>query len=206
MADDFLSAFLGNSNRARVTRAFVLNQSQVFTAAQAAKRAGVTLASASREIKVLESVGVLKKAKFSIQVGKAKRTVTGKHKEPAWMFNADFKYALPLSKFVHETSPVQYKTLVSALKGSGRLSAVILSGSFMGDPTRPADLIVAADGLSESRLEAAIKRFEPQLGREIRYAAFSTPEFRYRLTIQDRLIRDTLEYPHLILLDKTRLL
>lgn len=206
MADDFLSAFLGNSNRARVTRVFALNQSQVFTAAQAAKRAGVKLVSASREVKVLEGVGVLKKAKFSIQVGKSKRTVAGRQKEPAWAFNEDFKYALPLSKFVHETSPVQYKTLVSALKSSGRLSAVILSGNFMGDPTRPADLIVAADGLSESRLESAIKRFEPQLGREIRYAAFSTPEFRYRMTIQDRLIRDTLEYPHLVLLDKTRLL
>ena len=76
----------------------------------------------------------------------------------------------------------------------------------MGDPTRPADIIIAVDALHESRLEKAIKTLEPQFGREIRYAAFSTPEFRYRLTVQDRLIRDTLDYPHLVLLDKARLL
>src|SRR3989344_4479321 len=148
MAEDFLAAFLGRPNRARVLRVFVLNQSQVFSAAQAAKRAGSSSSTVSREIKALEQVGILKKAKFSIQVGKAKKVVMGKQKEQAWSFNPDFKHASALSKFVHETAP----------------------------------------------------------GREIRYAVFSTPEFRYRLTIQDRLIRDTLDYPHLVLLDKTRLL
>ena len=76
----------------------------------------------------------------------------------------------------------------------------------MGDATRPADLIVALDTLNERRLEAAVRGLEPIFGREIRYAAFSTPEFRYRLTVQDRLIRDTLDFPHLVLLDRTRLL
>ena len=66
--------------------------------------------------------------------------------------------------------------------------------------------LLAADGLNEGRLERAIRTLEPEFGREIRYAAFSTTEFRYRLTVQDRLIRDTLDYPHLVLLDKTRLL
>ena len=76
----------------------------------------------------------------------------------------------------------------------------------MGDPSRPADLLLAADGYNESRIEQAVRKLEPQIGREIRYAVFSTPEFRYRLTVHDRLIRDTLDFPHLILLDKTRLL
>ena len=206
MADDFLASLLGNQNRARIVRTFGLNQPQVFTAAQVAKRAGVNLAGATREIRALEGIGVLKKAKFSIQVGKQKRAVTGKQKEQAWTFDIDSKHALALSKFIHETTPQHHKEMINALKRSGRLSAVILSGSFMGDLTRPADLIVAADGLNESRLEAVIKGFEPALGREIRYAAFSTPEFRYRLTIHDRLLREILDYPHTVLLDKARLL
>ena len=206
MADDFLVSLLGNSIRARLLRAFVLNQSQAFTSPQAAKRAGVAMAAAGKEIKALEQLGILKKAKLSIQVGKEKREVSGKQKEPAWTFNQDFKFATALSKFVHEVSPVQHKAIFAALRGTGRLSAVILSGNFVGDPSRPADLIIAADGINESRLEVAIKGFEPALGREIRYAVFTTPEFRYRLTIQDRLIRDTLDYPHFVLLDKSRLL
>lgn len=203
---DFLSDLLGNTNRARLLRVFTLNQPQVFTAAQAAKRAGLKPPAATKEIKALEKMEILKKAKFSIQVGKEKRAVSGKQKEDAWTFDSDSKHALALSKFIHETSPIQHKAMLIALKRSGRISAVVLSGAFMGDPTRPADLLLAADGINESKLEAAIKGFESSLGREIRYATFTTPEFRYRLTIEDRLIRDTLDYPHLVLFDKTRLL
>jgi len=206
MAEDFLSSLLENTNRARLLRLFVHNQPQVFTLAQVSKRAGVKPALATKELKALEKMEILKKAKFSIQVGKEKRAITGKQKEEAWTFNTDFRYALALSKFVHETAPVQHKAILIALKRSGRLSTVVLSGAFMGDPTRPADLLVAADALNESRLETTIRGFESALGREIRYATFTTPEFRYRLTIEDRLIRDTLDYPHVVLLDKTRLL
>lgn len=206
MTEDFLATLLGNKNRARVLRVFALGESQAITLAQVAKRAGLNAAGATREIKALERMGIIKKVKLSITVGKNKRIVTGKQKQVAWSFDNDLPYALALSRFIHATSPVQHKHIVEALKRSGRLSVVILSGNFMGDATRPADLILAIDGLNKDRLEAAVRGFEPQLGREIRYAVFSTPELRYRLTVEDRLIRDTLDYPHLVLLDKARLL
>jgi hypothetical protein len=47
-----------------------------------------------------------------------------------------------------------------------------------------------------------IKRLEGEFGREIRYALFSTSDFRYRLGVYDRLIRDVFDYPHRLLLDK----
>lgn len=206
MADDFLGTFLGNQNRARILRAFVFSPSEAFTLALAAKRSGAPLKAVSKELKSLEDLGVIKKGKFMITLKSGKKVAAGKQKEQTWILNEEFKHARAISKFVHEVSPVQYKNIVSALKGSGRLSTVILSGSFMGDSTRPADLLVAADALNDGRLEAAIKSLEPQFGREIRYAVFTTPEFRYRLTIQDKLIRDTLDYPHIVLLDKTQLL
>ena len=206
MSDDFLGLFIGTPTRARVLRIFVFNQNQSFTLAHAMKRAGATSAVAMREIKALEKIGIVKKGKFAITLANGTRVVQGKQKEKTWSFNPAFKYAAALSKFVHEVSPIHYKNILVSLRRAGRLVTIILSGSFMGDASRPADLIVAGDSLNESRLEAAVRALEPQLGREIRYASFSTPEFRYRMTIQDRLLRDTLDYPHLILLDKTKLL
>lgn len=206
MAEDFLGKLLGNAPRSRLLRVFAFNPSEAFTLSHAAKRAGTGVPVAQREIRALAQLSVLKRAKFSILLASGKRVVSGKQKEDAWMFNESSKFAGAIVRFVHEVSPVEYRSVVSTLKRSGRVSAVILSGSFVGDPSRPADLIVAADALNERRLEQAIKALEPQLGREIRYAAFSTPEFRYRLTIQDRLMRDTLDFPHLVLLDRLRLL
>jgi DNA-binding Lrp family transcriptional regulator len=206
MAEDFLGAFIGNSARARIIRVFVFNQSELFTDVHVAKRAGVSAHAAAKEIRALEQLGMLKRGKASVVRTSGNKRVAAKKRESAWLFNQDFKHAPAISKFVHEVSPVHYKTIIEALRGSGRLAAIILSGTFMGDPTRPADLIVAADALNEQRLDHAVRTLEPIFGREIRYAAFSTPELRYRLTIQDRLMRDTLDFPHLVLLDKTRLL
>ena len=206
MAEDFLSGFMGSASRTRVLRVFMFDPN-VLTLQQVTKRSGVPARAAEKEIRVLQKWGIIKKGKFSILLANGeKRVVTGKQKMDAWAMNPNFKHASALLKFVHEVSPVHYKGIVEGLKSSGRLATVFLSGTFLGAATRAANLIIAADALNEKRLEAAVKALEPQLGREIRYAAFSIPEFRYRLTIQDRLLRDTLDYPHLILLDKTRLL
>ncbi len=207
MVEDFLGKFVGGQNRAQLLRIFVFNQRESFTLAQASKRSGLSEKATKEEIKSLEQLDIIKEGKFTITLGNGTgRSVQGKQKEHTWIFNTQCKYAAAISKFVYEVSPMRYDNVVAALRRSGRPTAVILSGNFVGDPTRPADLIVALDVFNERRLEQAVKGLEPVYGLEIRYAAFSTPEFRYRLTVEDRLMRDTLDFPHLVLLDKTRLL
>lgn len=208
MKDDFLPKLLNSKERAQLLRVFMFNPNETMALADIAKRAGVTPRTAIREVKLLVKLGIVKPARsVSITLAnKSKRKVSGTAKVPAWTINPDFRHLRALSSFVHEVSPIHYDSIIGALKKGGKISAVILSGTFMGDDSRPADLVVAADSINERRLELAVRSLEPTFGREIRYAAFSTPEFRYRLTIQDRLIRDTLDFPHLVLLDKTRLL
>lgn len=208
MKDDFLGTFIGSQSRSKILRVFIFNQNEQFTAPVAAKRAGVSLMSAEKEIKTLEKMGVIKRTRqIAIRLANgSKRQVHRRTKIWSWKVNQDFKHLRAISGFVHEVSPIRYDTIVGALRRTGRVSAVILSGAFMGDESRPADLVVALDSVNERRLESTIKKLEPTFGREIRYAAFSTPEFRYRLTIQDKLIRDTLDFPHVVLLDKTRML
>jgi len=207
MAGDFLGELLKNNSRARVLRVFVFSPEEAHTLPFVAKRAGVSPGAAAKEIKELEKLGVLKKGKVAITLAnKSKRKIKGKQKEYTWVFDEEFKYARALSVFVHEIAPVQYQNIIDSLKRTGKVTMIILSGSFMGDTTRPADMLVVADAFFEKRLERVIKTLEPKFGREIRYASFSTPEFRYRLTIQDRLLRDTLDYPHLVLLDKQHIL
>ena len=206
MTEDFLAICMGNAARARVLRAFVFNQGDTFTLALAAKRAGVSARIAEKEIRFLKRAELIKRGKFAIDLKSGGRQVlAGKQKVHTWTFNAQFKYAAALSRFVHEISPVRYKRIVDSLKRIGRLSAVILSGSFVGDTSRPADMVVVSNVSDEAKLERAVRALEPYYGREIRYALFTLPEFRYRLTIQDRLIRDTIDYPHLVVFDRVGL-
>jgi len=215
--NDFLSTLLDNPARAKTLRVFIFNESRILNAADVAKRGGISMREAVAHARILQRWGIVKKvkavpqsslSKTSLQSGKKTKRLARKAPVNAdlWTLNPDFQHLRALSSFVHEISPVRHEKIVTALKRGGRLAAVILSGSFMGDPSRPADLIVAADTFNERQLDKAVRELEPMFGREIRYAAFSTSEFRYRLTIQDRLIRDTLDYPHLVLLDRTRML
>lgn len=212
MAEDFLSGFIGNAPRARIIRTFVFAQSEPLTRAQIAKRTGVSPSAVEREIRALEKLDIVKKTrglpapKKAWKVRPLKKKVKGTQADIVWVLNQNFKYFRALSMFVHEVSPVRYNRILDAVKRAGKTTVVIISGSFMGDPTRPADLLIAGDGLNESRLELAVRSLEPHFGREIRFATFSTPEFKYRLTVQDRLFRETLDYPHLVLLDKQKLL
>ncbi len=208
MKDDFLPTFLGNKYRARILRVFVFNPNDVMTITDIVKRSGVSAKPALKEVKSLVKLGIVKSSRaLTITLAnKSKRTVKGNAKVAAWTINSEFKHLRAISSFIHEVSPIHYDSIVGALKRGGKISAVILSGTFMGDESRPADLVIASDTLNERKLEQAVRSLEPAFGREIRYAAFSTPEFRYRLTVQDRLIRDTLDFPHVVLLDRTRLL
>jgi hypothetical protein len=92
--------------------------------------------------------------------------------------------------------------MVELLKRSGTLRLVALSGFFTGSHEAQVDLLVVGDNLEERSLATAVRALEAELGREIRYASFSTPDFRYRLGIYDRLLRDIFDYPHRLLVDK----
>ena len=196
---DFLTQLIEPS-RAKILRLFVLFDKESFTLSEIARRAKVTPRAAFNEVDTLLKMGLVKEER-----GEGKTTRQRKHAS-RFSFNSAFKHANALSTFIHEVSPEQFNDVEKALRGTGRLTAIVLSGIFTGDLNRPADLIIVGDSVNEKRLESAVRSFEPKFGREIRYAVFSTPEFRYRLTIHDKLIRDTLDYPHRLLLNKNNLI
>lgn len=187
-------------------RAFLFSPEHMLALKDAAKRAGISPQAATREIKVLEKLGIVKKGSAVSVVLKNGKKVSARTKTDVWSANVDFPYFAALTHFVNEISPSHHDSIVNTLKRTGRVSIIVLSGYFTGDGARPIDLLVAGDGVSSIKLESAVRSLEPKVGREIRYAFFTLPELRYRLTIQDRLVRDTLDYPHVVLMDKQNML
>lgn len=195
---DFLSQIFEPS-RARILRLFVLFDKESFTLSEITRRAKVTPQAATSEIDALLKIGLIKEERGEGKTARQRKYTS------RYSFDERYKHANALSAFIHEVSPERFNDVEKALRGAGRLSVIVLSGVFTGDLNRPADLIVVGDYVNEKRLEKVVHSFEPKYGREIRYALFSTPEFRYRLTIHDKLLRDTLDYPHRLLLNKHNL-
>ncbi|MEN9413140.1 MAG: hypothetical protein RLZZ342_227 [Candidatus Parcubacteria bacterium] len=205
---DFLSQFMGDTTRARIVRALILNEHMVFNAARMAERAGVSPRVATTGLAVLVRMGIARTSKVAAAMPEPKKRTkkrsTKRSFEDVWFLNPNFAHLRALSIFVRDVSPLQYEDVLDTLKKTGRLSVVVLSGSFVGDMSRPADIVVAGESISERRMETAMRALEGVFGRELRYATFPTAEFRYRLTVQDKLLRDTLDFPHKVLLDRIR--
>ncbi|MDP2651899.1 MAG: winged helix-turn-helix domain-containing protein [bacterium] len=183
-----LSRLFGSPARLRTIRLFMFNQDSALTSAEVAERTKLSKEAASREIKELLAAGLLRK----------------KGTRPPTRYQADphFEHLIPLNAFIRETTSVRPKKIVSELKRAGTLRLVALSGHFTGILEPQIDLLVVGDHLDERILAHVVHALEAELGREIRYASFATADFRYRLGVYDRLLRDVFDYPHRLLIDK----
>jgi hypothetical protein len=185
---DPLARLLGSNALLKLLRLFLFNEGQPFTLAEAAARSKTPKDAARREVNLLLSAGVIRK-----RAGKGGATYAA---------DPRFPHYAALQNFLRATSVLSDAEMLAALKRAGALRLVVLSGMFTGAVDTKVDLLVVGDRLDERALETNIHKLEAELGRELRYASFSTEEFRYRIGVYDRLIRDALDYPHKVLLDK----
>jgi len=185
MTDPLIKLF-GSHARLKLLRLFLFNPSLAFSAAEAGKRARVASAEARRELLTLRQAGLLRKMR-----GKLTR----------YGLNDKFPYLLALKHLLLNTVR-RGDSVPDRLRAAGALKLVILTGVFVGDVEGDLDLLIAGDRVKETTLREKVKGLEAELGRELRYAFLSTPDFLYRLNMNDKLIRDVMDYPHRIVYDR----
>jgi len=183
-----LGKLFGSPVRLKILRLFLFNEDVAFTASDAAFRAKVSAPAARKEIALLLSTGIVKKKN-----GKGK---------PLYQANRGFANYEQLLIFLRSTTSIKDTNIINTFKKAGALRAVVLSGIFTGVLEPKIDVLIVGDKLDERSIKTAIHSIEAELGRELRYASFATPDFRYRAGVYDRLIRDVLDYPHRTIFDK----
>jgi hypothetical protein len=67
------------------------------------------------------------------------------------------------------------------------------------------DILVVGDKLNKGSIETALRNIEAEVGKELSYAFFDTEEFKYRVGICDKFVRDVLDYPHEKIVNKINL-
>ncbi len=185
---DPLSRLFGSAARLKLLRLFLFNEESAFPLSDIAFRTKTQKVAARKELNVLIAASIVKK-----KSGQGKVCYTA---------NRKFPHYAALQEFLRAATNLSDTDLVQTLKKAGSLRLVVLSGLFSGAIETKIDLLVVGDRLEDKPLEAAVRTLEAELGRELRFAAFSTEDFRYRQGVYDRLIRDVLDYPNRIILDK----
>ena len=183
-----LAKILGSNARLKTLRLFIFNKDKVFTLADVAQRTKLSKDIVRRELGELLAAGLLRKK--------------GTQHPVHYQTNPRFEQLEALNTFIRDTTNVRPQSITVALKRAGTVRLVALSGLFTGILESQIDLLIVGDLLQERVLASVVHSLEAELGREIRYATFATADFRYRLGVYDRLLRDVFDYPHRLLIDK----
>lgn len=183
-----LAKLLGSPARLKTIRFFVFNKDGAFTLSEMALRTKLSPGVARRELADLVASGFVRKK--------------GTNAPIRYQTNPRFEQLDALDTFIRDTTSVRPQSMIASLRRAGVLQLVALSGFFTSVLESRVDLLVIGDRLEERALAAAVRSLEAELGREIRYASFTTEDFRYRFGVYDRLLRDVFDYPHRLLVDK----
>ncbi len=204
---EILGKLFGSEDKVKIMRLFLFNPERVYDKEEIANRAKSNPYVVKHELEILEKIGLIKKKgpskKAQANGNGSIPKLSGKGpKRIGWMLDSSFPYLPHLQNVLINTVLLKDGEILNKLHSVGKLKLVITSGVFMQYWDARVDLLVVGDSLRMGYLDSVIKTIEAEIGKEIRYAAFETSEFQYRLKMYDKLVRDIIDYPHSRILDR----
>ncbi len=165
-------------------RLFIFNPGLTFTPIEVASRTKERPAMARRELRILTKAGLIKR------------------RAKGFTLDSSYQYLPAIETFLIDAAPITPKEIIKKISRAGNIKLILISGVFLHNLDSRVDILVVGDRLRQVKLLSAISSIEAQLGKELRYSAFDTLDFQYRLSIYDKLLRDILDYPHEKILNK----
>ena len=90
----------------------------------------------------------------------------------------------------------KHDELVKRFRPAGKVQLLVVSGVFMQQSGSRLDVLVVGDNVSKKYIQKTISVLESELGTELSYALFDSADFKYRVSMYDKLLRDMFDYPH----------
>lgn len=184
----------------------MMNTEDIFDRKEMAKRSKISGETLAKEIRLFLDIGLIKermvlkmRPKHSGKSGELeKRKVSG------YGIDARFPYLTALRALVTEIA-IGKEDVAARFKNCGQMKLIIVSGIFLDEADSRVDVLLVGDKMKKPLIEGSLRRLEAELGKELTYGVMETPDFEYRFGMYDKFIRDILDYPHLVVLNKLSL-
>jgi hypothetical protein len=186
---DPLQKLFGSEARVKLLRLFLFNPKLHYTIPDTAQRARVPERTARKEIAMFFAIGLIR------------RNPTRKGSGLRFSLNTEFGYVSVLQNLLLN-APERAKDIFDRIRSSGVIKLVVVAGVFVNDWEGRIDLLIVGDRVKDKSLRLRMRKFESEIGRDLRYAMLATDDFLYRLNMNDKLVRDVFDYPHRILVDR----
>jgi hypothetical protein len=179
-----VSHIFGGEAKVKIMRLFVFNPGMTFATVEVAHRAKERPNIARRELSILTKAGLIKR------------------RAKGFILDISYPYLQAIENFLIDATPITDKEIIKKISRAGTIKLILISGVFLHDRDSRVDILIVGDHLRQAKLLSAVSSIEALLGKELRYAAFETADFKYRLSIYDKLIKDILDYQHEKILNK----
>lgn len=203
---DVLAKLFGSAARVKLMRLFIMNPEDVFDRKSVAKRSKIGGETLGKELRLLLDVGLIKERTVVKMTPKpsGKDGELQKQKISGYGLNPTFPYLAALRALVTEIA-LGKEDVSARFRNCGNLKLIIVAGVFLDNPDSRVDILIVGEKLKKPLIEGVLRRLEAELGKELVYAVMETPDFEYRYGIYDKFIRDIIDYPHLVVLNKLNL-
>lgn len=163
---------------------FLFNPEICFGKSEIISKTKTSQTHVNRELKLLSDISLIKK------------------RSKGYNLNQEFGFLKQLKNLLINNEPLQQGDIVKRIGKTGRIKLIIVSGVFIQSDDSRIDLLVVGDEIKERALKSVVQTMESEIGKELKFTSLKTEDFKYRHSICDRLIRDVLDYPHDIVVDK----
>ncbi len=203
---DILAKLFGSPSRVKLMRLFLMNPEDVFDKTEMGKRSKISGATLQKEIRMFEDIGLIKARTVVKMKPKAsgKNGILEKRKVAGYSMDSTFPYLAALRSLVTEIA-LGKEDVAARFRNCGQLKLIIVAGIFIDEVESRVDVLIVGDKMKKPVIEGVLRRLEAELGRELTYGLMETTDFEYRFGIYDKFIRDIIDYPHLVVLNKLNL-
>lgn len=192
-----LENFLGSVNKVKLWKVFLLNTSKDFILKDLIKLTKIKHDVLILELRDLMRLGIIK--------GNKKEAVI------TYKTNKNFPLIQEVIDMILSVVPRSVDKILEKLNTLSRLKIVLLSGFFTEQLGKQKslsnsinsniDLLLVFEKIPDN-VDIIISELEYSIGKELSYCALDQNDFKYRHSIGDKLIRDVLDFDHIIAMDK----
>ncbi|MEK9194938.1 MAG: hypothetical protein AAB975_01060 [Patescibacteria group bacterium] len=200
--EQLLEHLFESISKVRLLRLFIQNPETNYSFPDLLERTLLKPRNAKKEITKFSKIGLIKAKDV---VTKEPRLAPKKPKikhTTVYQLRPDFPLLEELRALIIKSQVTSRKRLLRSIKHLGKVKLAVISGIFMNSDRARTDLLIVGDDVSKKKLQNFLVQIESEIGKTIRYTLMDTDEYRYRLNMFDRFLRDIMEYPHEKLINK----
>ncbi len=201
-----LEQLFGGPSKMKLWKVFFLNTTKEFTLRQLASLTRLRNDKLIPDLRDLMRQGIILASRKQI-LGEDLQ----KENQIVYRTNPEFPLLSPIIETILAAVPRSAEKVLDHVQSLPRLKTVLLSGFFtskLGMSAVPfsttqssIDMLLIFEKIP-NQVNDVVAELERNLGRELRYAALDETDFKYRHSIGDKLIRDVLDFDHVVAMDK----